>query len=201
MVRKGFLTNCLVCVLYALAIFHYNANAGTDENAIKQKVKETEYYGFSVPGNWREMDMKTYGPEFFFEASGRAFPPTYARGPLIVVVVVMEQEAASLEDAKEIMIKTYTDNPDRVLETGFTHNEEKVTLRSGQKAYFLSTRFYRKSKGLYQNRLDLVTFSERKKTAYVFSTSIQHVDSTYSIQDKLGFIEYIKNIYETFVLK
>mgnify|MGYP007025395596 FL=1 len=78
------------------------------------------------------------------------------------------------------MISGYFENPDRVFQKDKDYTEETLTLADNSEAVLLNTRFYRKSKGLNQSRFDLVTYSKKHKTAYMFTVSIQYVDETYA---------------------
>jgi len=165
-------------------------------------VKETKYYRFLVPSNWREMDLRGYGPTFHFEASGRAYPPMYKDGPLILNIAVIEVDVKSLESAKDSLLRTFSNYHDRVWEKNYKHTIKKIKLKSGHKAYYLATRFYRTTKHLYQNRYELVTYSDRKKGAIVLSTSIQHGDKTFAVAEELDFYgKIVKPLHSSFEIK
>ena len=98
----------------------------------------------------------------------------------MTVFLVKIDKAKNLKDAKESMISGYFENPDRVFQKDKDYTEETLTLADNSEAVLLNTRFYRKSKGLNQSRFDLVTYSKKHKTAYMFTVSIQYVDETYA---------------------
>ncbi len=149
--------------------------------------KETARYRFSVPADARDTGVRDFGPRFIFEASGTVLPPLYNDGPLIVNIALLEPPATSLETAKEDALKTYSNYQDRVWEPDYRHTVKRVKLKSGQEAYYLATRFYRSSKGLYQNRYDLVSYSAGDSKGIVLSISIQHGDKTYAVEKALDF--------------
>lgn len=164
-------------------------------------VKETADYRFSVPSGWQEVNLRSHGTDFFFEASGVSFPAQYNGGPLGLSSAVMGYQAADLEEAKAFLIKGYSASPDREFEPGFTHDEERTSLKSGQPAYILSTRYYRKSKDNYHSRQDLIAYSDCTHKAYFFSIAIKHNDKTYHILEQLDFAGFAKSLYRTFELK
>lgn len=171
-------------VLYSDAV----AEGSCHEVEADNECVNGEFYSFSVNPEWRMFERP--GPvRFIFEASGKHYPPVYGKGPLIVIVAVIEQKHNSLEFAKSELVKTYSDFEDRVWFDGDSYSEEFVRLESGHEAWSMATRFFRQSKGLYQNRYELLTYSRQRGNSVLFSVSIQHADSSYVIEDDLNFME------------
>jgi hypothetical protein len=173
-----------------------------DDTWKKVVEKETEFYKFSVPASWQEMEMRAgENPEQYFEASGKSLPETYNRAPVIVTIFIVKMAADNLEEAKEKTVKGYKENPERVFAEGFSHEEKIVSLKSGEKAYVVNTRFYRKGKGLHQSRYDLVVYSPRAKCAYLYTLSVQYYDTEYKFEQTHKLQEVAKQLYERFQLK
>jgi hypothetical protein len=162
------------------------------------KAYETADYTFTVPEVFRKMEMgKPF--DYYFEASGTFLPITFNQKPVMVTVWVIKDNAASLEQLKEDTIKGYAENPDRVFPDGFKHELEKITLKSGQPAYLVNTRFFRKSKGLNQSRFDLCTFNNGH--AYVITLSIQYDDPEYEFEAAHKLKGIAKGLFTLFVFK
>ena len=195
-------SRAIMIAIWMLIISSFTGAAQSGDDAWKNLVtKETEYYRFSVPASWRQMDFGTR-PEQFFEASGTFLPVTHNKAPVIVTVWIDKiEEAGNLNEAKEEIVKHYRSTPDREFPEGFTHEEETITLQSGEKAYLLNTRFYRKSKGLHQSRYDLVMYSPKAKSAYLYTLSVQYYDAEYQFERQFKLKEMAKRLYESFQLK
>ena len=155
-------------------------------------------FTMNVPTTWREMKMPINGPLLYFTADGRdGLPVSYNGGPLIVTIVVVELRSGSLVECQASVVRGYNQNPDRIFESDTVHRVLPVTLPSGDSAYSVSTRFYRTSKALHQNRYDLVVFSEKAKIGYMVSISIQHNDQAYNVEKELGLREYVDRVFAT----
>lgn len=150
-------------------------------------LKETVGYSFSVPPEWRELNFPGLKPKFLFEGSGTTLPPLYQNHPLILTVAVLELPGSSLEEVKNEVLKTYSNFEDRVWDPDHRPTVKKIKLKNGGDAYFMATQFFRTTKGLYQNRYELVAYSLSLKTGVVLSVSIQHGDKDYQVEEKLDF--------------
>lgn len=190
----------LIGLILSLTAFSQNDNEiWTDTDTIS-----TDIYKFQVPTVWRNMSKMLssgQGPEQYFEASGQGLPVSFNGGPVQVTVFLVKLDNSNLKDAKKGIIDGYFSNPDRVFKNKKDYGEESITLADNNEAVLLNTRFYRKSKGLNQSRYDLVIYSKKHKTAYMFTVSIQYVDNTYAFETDSDLKEYAKKLYETFEWK
>jgi hypothetical protein len=193
----------LIVVIWMLILFSLAGYAQSGDDAWKDLVvKETDYYKFSVPKSWRQTEMTAgTNPEQYFEASGILLPATYNKAPVIVTIWIAKIEASNLNEAKEKILKDYRATTDRVFAEGFSHEEESIKLRSGEEAFLLNTRFYRKSKGLNQSRYDLVVYSPKAKAGYLYTMSVQYNDAEYRFEQKYKLKDIAKKLYESFQLK
>jgi len=185
-------------ILFCLTVFaQTDSDIWTDTDTIS-----TDLYEFQVPTKWRNLGKMMgggQGPEQFFEASGQGLPVSFNGGPVIVTVFLVKiDKVKNLKDAKESMISGYFENPDRVFQKDKDYAEETLTLADNSEAVLLNTRFFRKSKGLNQSRYDLVTYSKKHKTAYMFTVSIQYDDETYTFETDNNLKDYAKKLYRTF---
>jgi hypothetical protein len=135
------------------------------------------------------------GPEHYLEASGIALPATTNNAPVIVTAFVVTFAAESLQDAKQITIRGYAENPDRVFPKGETVQSTDTKLSSGEAAIILNTRFYRKSKSLHQSRFDLVAFRPDTKRAILYTLSVQYSDETYTLERTLNLRQLAEKMF------
>jgi hypothetical protein len=155
-------------------------------------------YLVAIPDDWRKFDTRPGAPfHTYYEASGTFLPAAFNDGPVIVTAWIMDAEGSALADARKLTIQGYTQNPNRVFESGFTHEEEKLKLKSGEDAYLINTRFYRKDKGLNQSRFDLLAFSN-KKIGILYTISISYPDPTYQFEKKYQLKEKVKQLFASF---
>ncbi len=164
----------------------------------------SDYYELQVPFEWRHLPPGSE-LEHYFEASGLAYPIELNGSPIILVLFVMkvDKSYASLEQAKDNWLAGYHDNPDRVFPEGFTDGAEKFNLPSGQDAYFLNTRFYRKSKELNQSRFDLLMYSEKANAYYCYGVTVQYADyadNGYEFETNMRLPLFAKVIFKHFKL-
>ena len=187
-------------IIFSLTILFssnlFSQNKRTDWDSLK--IHEAEYYKLEVPYEWRDFPAELYGFECYYIAEGLLLPPFYEEGPVIVRVFMTETEANSLEELKDSVVEGYDKNPDRVFEDDFEPQVEKYVLSSGEDTYLVSTKFFRKSKNLYQNRYDLVLYCDRHKKGYILTLSIQHNDGNYEIAKKWEFEDIAKKISKHF---
>ena len=160
---------------------------------------KTENYEFKVPYKWRQMSA-IGDQEEYIDADGLMLPATFNGSPVIVTVFVFKQEATSVEDAKNKRIEKSVKNRDREFADNIKYNVEKIKLSSGQDAYFLSTRFHRKSKHLNQSRFSLVVYSEKSKMGYSYTLAVEYNDSSYKFETDNNLSEFAKKLYGYFNL-
>ena len=138
----------LLLVLFISSLI-YSLNSQTDTTIWNDmSLISKDNYELSIPKKWRLMDMSANGLGVYLEASGLAYPYSYNNSPFILVLFIYSLEEKSLEEAKESVQKGYSENNDRVFPDNFTYESEPCKLISGEDAYIVNTRFYRKSKGL-----------------------------------------------------
>ncbi|RPI17064.1 MAG: hypothetical protein EHM58_10540 [Ignavibacteriae bacterium] len=162
---------------------------------------EGENYTFSVPSKWRNKDMTAYGMLHWFEASGLAYPITFQGNPIIVVVSFVKMEQQSVEEVKESIQRGYSQNKDRVFPHNYNYDSKEVILKSGEKAYIIHTKFYRKSKFLNQSRFDLGVYSDKYKQGYMYTISIQYADDSYQFEKDYRLSEFAEKLYTYFTFK
>ncbi len=159
--------------------------AGTEQGESARY--STAAYAFSAPTGWRRLEHPSPIIAFQFEGSGIDLPPMHGGYPLMVNVAVLELPEPSLEAATEALLQAYREHPDRVWEEGYQPAVRDYPLQLGGTGRYLATRFFRPSKGMFQNRYDLVTYSETLGKAVVFTVSIQHGDERYDVVETLDF--------------
>jgi hypothetical protein len=152
-------------------------------------------YAFSVPRSWRYRQYKAPLPEHSFEVSGLALPAIHNGDPVIATAFVIRFPATSLAEAVENTIVGYRQNPDRVFPVGEQPQRKDFKLSSGQPAKLLKTRFFRKSTNLQQSRFDLVAFMPVSKQALLYTLSVQYVDDTYQLEQKLKLAELAEKMF------
>jgi hypothetical protein len=166
------------------------------------KIVATDNYEFQFPYKWRQIPMSGQkGPEQMLEASGLALPPMIDGSPIMVTIFIVKQDGKDLDECKDKCLSGYRENPDREFPEKFKDGQEKIKLTSGKNAYFLNTRFYRKSKGLNQSRFDLVIFSDKAKTGYIYTVSIQYSDKDYKFETTNQLSDFAKKLYSYFKIK
>jgi hypothetical protein len=187
--------------LTILLIAHTVATFGQVNPAIWDTLKtvKTDNYEFEIPNKWEQRLMTGPDvPEQMIEASGLAFPEMFNGSPVILTIFIVKQDSKNLDDCKERCLLGYRANPDREFPEKFKDRQEKITLPGGQDAYFLSTRFFRKSKGLNQSRFDLVVFSNKAKAGYLYTVSIQYADDDYKFETENKLPDFSKKLYSYF---
>ncbi len=164
------------------------------------KTVNTDNYEIKFPYNWRQMPTGGNDPQQFLEASGLALPAIFNGSPVIVTIFMLTQEGKDLEDCKKECLDGYRSNSDRKFPKNFEDGAEKIKLSDGKDAYLLNTRFYRKSKGLNQSRYDLVVYSEKAKSGYLYTISIQYADDTYAFETDNDLNNFARKLYSYFTL-
>ena len=188
----------LVVVIFSTTAF------GQVDKAIWDSLKTvtTDNYEFQFPYKWRQIPMGGQkGPEQMLEASGLALPATVEGSPVMLTIFIVKQDGKDLDECKDKCLSGYRENPDREFPEKFKDGQEKLKLTSGQKAYFLSTRFYRKSKSLNQSRFDLVIYSDKAKSGYIYTISIQYSDKDYKFETTNQLSDFAKKLYSYFTIK
>lgn len=165
------------------------------------KTVSTENYEFQVPYQWRKMPTVGKGPEQYFEASGLALPATFNGSPVMVTIFFVKQECKNLDECKDKCLGGYRENPDREFPKKFKDGQEKMKLTGGQDAYFLNTRFYRKSKELNQSRCDLVVYSDKAQAGYIYTVSVQYADNDYKFETDNNLMDFARKLYSYLQLK
>jgi len=204
--RKGSLPSS-DSILLTIAPTYFEAvrsgvfNLPKDTTWKELQTHEAEAYSLKLPTRW--IKLGTFGNlvDQSFDASELYFPDTFNSKPVLTGLFILNQPAATLEEATSECLKGYRSNPDRVFEKNYIDTVQKVRLSSGQDAYLLHTRFFRQSTQLNQSRFDLVVFSEKKKQGYLVMVSIQYNDSTYRFETENNLAGFAQKIFSNFSLK
>jgi hypothetical protein len=189
--------------LFAIILAFLSLNAfGQSNQEVWHNLKTitTASYELKVPSKWRQIPTGEQGPEQVFEASGSLLPMMFNGAPVMVTVFFIKQEGQDLNDCKEKCLNGYKANPDREFPKEFKDGQEKIKLASGQDAYLLNTRFYRKSKDLNQSRYDLVVYSDKAKTGYIYTVSVQYADNEYKFESNNKLADIAKKLYSYLTL-
>jgi hypothetical protein len=193
----------IIIAVWVLIISSLTGYAQSGNDAWKDLVvKETGFYKFSVPSSWNEIDMNGLtNPEKYFEVSGKFLPLNYNGKPVIVNIYIVKMEAHNLKEAKGKILEDYGKGADKVFPKGFSHEEKLISLKSGQKAYLVNTRFYRQEKGLNQSRYDLVVYSPKAGSAYLYTMTVQYNDAGYKFDQQYKLKATAEKLYKSFQLK
>ena len=181
----------IVLTIFSLTVF------GQVDPTIWDSLKTvtTDNYEIKFPYKWRQMPTGGQGPEQLIEASGLALPISFNGSPVMMTIFLGKQEGKNIADCKEKCLSGYRSNPDREFPKKYKDGEEKIKLTTGQDAYFLNTRFYRKSKGLNQSRFDLVVYSDKTNMGYIYTVSIQYSDSDYKFETDNNLAGFARKLY------
>ncbi|MDH5682803.1 MAG: hypothetical protein OEZ36_14520, partial [Spirochaetota bacterium] len=142
---------------------------------IKLTVVQSDCYSFKQPSAWRALPtIEAYGLNHFYSADGLGFPIMYNEIPHMGKIWLVEKNKyQSLKQAVKSLTDDYTVSKDHVFNSKPVYHINSFKLKSGDNTRFLSARFYRKSKSLYQNRYDQVAFSKTSRHAILYTLSIQ----------------------------
>jgi hypothetical protein len=160
-----------------------------------------ENYTLSVPSDWRVIDGSSVGIIHYYEASGLVFPISFKGNPVIIVISFVKMDEKGIEEIKESIQNGYSKNTDRVFPGNFKYETTETWLQSGEKAYIINTRFYRKSKFLNQSRFDLGVFSDKYNIGYMYTISIQYSDDTYQFENFYHLKEFAVRLFSYFSFK
>jgi len=193
LLQRKIMNKLLTIILSIFTIISF----GQVEQAIFDSLKtiSTDNYELKVPYQWREVPTGEYGPEKFFEASGLALPYSLNGSPVKVTIFFGKQQGKNLDDCKDKCLDGYKENTDREFPKDFIDGKEKIKLPDGQEAYFLNTRFHRKSNGLNQSRFDLIVYSNNEKTGYIYTVSIQYADDSYKFEIDNNLADFAKKLF------
>lgn len=196
----------IVILTFVLLLLISNAYAQLDTTIWDDvKIYENSEMSVEVPSKWRYFsDLTNEKFPFWFEGSGFGYPPFTANGSLVAVTILVTKMGGDLRNLDEVtkdIQDGYTKNPDRVFPEGPTSQVESFVIKSGETANLVSTRFYRKSKGLEQSRFDLALYNEKTKNAYMYTFIVLYGDKTYELEKDFGIRDYAKRIYSRFSFK
>lgn len=162
---------------------------------------KTTGISFKVPATWLNLGGAGSIVEVAFDGSDLYFPDTFRNRPLLVGVFLLNQKGNSLDEAKELSLKDYRLNEDRVFEPGYRDTSYNYNTQNGKKGFVLHTRFYRKSKQLNQSRYDFIVFSDKLKRAYSVMISIQYADPTYIFEEENSLNTFAARIFSYVILE
>lgn len=168
-----------------------------------RRLKAYESVGilFQVPENWVNLGALGSVVEVAFDASDLYFPAIFNDRPILVGIFLLNQSGSSLDEARNLALKDYRSNVDRVFEQNYSDTVYNFKIQTGQKAYILHTRFLRKSSTLNQSRYDLIVFSEKLKKAYSVMVSVQYSDPSYAFEKNNGLDVFATRIFSQVTMK
>lgn len=168
------------------------------------KVYENDELKIEVPESWLFLPLVTNEKiPFYFQGRATDYPVIVNGNNVFVTILVdkMTKKFNNLDEVTKDIQDGYPTNPDRVFPEGPTSEVETFTIQSGETANIVSTRFYRKSKGLNQSRFDLALYNEQTKNAYMYTLIVLYGDDTYQLEETLKIRDYAKRIFSRFSFK
>ena len=194
---------CFCIFAFSILFTCTNLDAQTDSTIYSvQKKVETNEYIISVPEKWRKTDaIDQSSKDRKYEFSEVSLPKLYNNSPLLATFSLRKYVCDSIRAAEDYVISEITSYPDRVTPPGRNYEQDTISIESGEKATFISTHFYRRTKVSNFTRYDLVVYSKNRKAAYMLSITFQYKDSTYGIEKELKLRQYAERVFKTLLLR
>ncbi len=195
----------LVSTITIFILFFCNSYAQLDTTIWENtKVYENNELKIEVPESWLFLPLVTNEKiPFYFQGRATDYP-VIVNGNNVFVTILVTKLNGYFDDLTDVINDIqdgYITNSDRVFPEGPTSHVEPFTIKSGEVAGLVSTRFYRKSKGLNQSRFDLALYNEKTKNAYMYTLVVLYGDETYQLEETLKIRDYAKRIYSRFSFK
>lgn len=159
-------------------------------------------YQFSVPEKWKYFPQTPSMPQLQrLEFTDVALPHVVNNAPLTALCLFRKVEGDSLGVGADFVINEFKSYPDRIAPAGYTYTTDSVKTATGEQAVLFTTHYYRRSKVSNFTRYDLVTYSGKRKAAYILGITYQYKDPTYQIEFDLKLKEYALRIFRTLRLR
>lgn len=166
------------------------------------KIVEANEYTFRVPEKWQKVPQVASMPiDEKFEFTSVGIPFTLNGSPLTAFLILRKLDCDSIQAGENFIIKEFTDYPDRICPVGESYEADSLFIASGEKATFIHTRYYRRSKVSNYSRYDLVAYSQKRKAAYMFTTTFQYKDPTYMAEADLRLRQYAVRVLKSLALR
>jgi hypothetical protein len=188
----------LACIFSLLS-----ATAQTDTLIFRNMKKvETNEYVLSVPEAWKQqnhLDREMRDQRFEFTDIG--LPHLLNNAPLTAYFTLRYLPCEVVSVADSFIISEFKSYPDRVAPPDYDFSTDTLFVMSGEKAQLYHTHYYRRTKASNFTRYDMVVYSEKRKTAYMLTSTFQYKDPNYMLEADLRLKSYILHIYKTLLLR
>jgi hypothetical protein len=168
----------------------------------KQQAVTTSEYVFYVPAQWKkaeQIDISSKDRKFDF--SGVGLSTEFNHAPVTATFTLRRYECPKISVAEDYVTNEITSYPDRVTEAGHNYATDTLRILSGEKATLYSTRFFRRTKLANFSRFDMVVYSTKRKTAYMFTVTVQYRDPTYAFEADNKLKQYAIAVFKTVLLR
>ena len=190
-------------LLASILFVCYSVIAQTDTSIWRTtRYVERNEYVFSVPERWQRVDQtdQAYITEKF-NLSGIALPVQINDAPLTAYFTLRKVACDNIAFAENYIVSEFTGYTDRTTAPGYNYDTDSIVIKSGQRATFYNTRYYRRTKVSNYSRYDLVVYSEKHKCAYLLNFTFQYKDPTYYCETQYLFKDYAVRVFKSLMLR
>jgi hypothetical protein len=186
-----------------LLLFSFCALTAQPDKSIwdKRKYFENPFCKFKAPTAWENKEIEEMGQMLVIDASGKGLPVFFNGAPIRMFIILRNLNANSLDAALDSAIAGLTKNPLWFWPKGLKYEKQDYKLKSGQKAYLLTSRNYWQRQNLHQSQYELISYSASQKTAMALTIRVQHYDPKYEIEDRIDIANYPVELFGSFELK
>ncbi len=178
-------------------------NAQLDTSVFTKQLRvETSDYVFLIPDAWKnipEIDISSKNRKFDFNGAG--LPVEFNHNPVVATCTLRKYECKTINTAEDYIISEFTSYPDRVTQPGHNYETDTLTILSGEKATIYSTRYFRRNKLNNYSRFDLISYSKKRKAAYIFTITFQYRDATYAFEADNKLKQYALRFFNDIALR
>jgi hypothetical protein len=176
------------------------AVAGTAMAGLWQVV-ENEDYKFEVPSEWKvEKGREMPGPDFTLDLQGKLIPTEFNNKPTSVSGFIRAIRGGTLQEGIRNTISINRSNRDKYFATD-SDMVTYFTLKSGEEAAIIKTRWTRMMQNIQQTKYDLVVYSKKKDHIIDLAIFFGYADKNFSLETKHELDKRMREVFDTFELK
>jgi hypothetical protein len=163
---------------------------------------ENNRYILTLPEKWRKVTLPDASPtEVKYDITGVGIPATVNGSPMVSHFTISRIAGNNIPKAVSEITDEYNGFSDKVLEPNVSFDSTEVAIHSGEKALYMHSRFYRRSKVSNYSKYYLVLYSPKADATFTLYMHFQYKDPMYNVERSSAFKDYAMRVFGRFLLR
>jgi len=185
-------------------IFCLNVAMAQQDTSVWNSTKYIEHNELrsEIPQAWKEVKLTDNAESIFkFELTGIGIQGMFNSSPVTAFYTIQETQKNTVPEIIEEKLADFLVLIDKVQEPGYVYDSSSITIKSGEGATYVHTRYYRRNKASNYSRYMMIVQNPKTQKYFVATFWFQYKSPLYDIERALFFKEYAERAFSRFMFR